>query len=101
MVAGAPRPVEWIGSARADLRSFPEAVRDVVGYALYQAQIGLRHRDVKSLRGFGSTFRKSSHATTGMPFERCLRSGSALPSTCCMPSGKGQAGHRDPDPLSI
>ena len=26
----------------------------MVGYALCQAQIGLRHRDVKSLRGFGS-----------------------------------------------
>ena len=54
MVAGTPTPVEWIGSTRADLRSFPEAVRGVVGYALYQAKIGLRHRDVKSLRGFGS-----------------------------------------------
>ena len=54
MVAGTHTPVEWIGSTRADLRSFPEAVRGVVGYALYQAQIGLRHRDVKSLRGFGS-----------------------------------------------
>ena len=37
-----------------DLRSFPEAVRDVVGYALYQAQVDLRHRGVKALRGFGS-----------------------------------------------
>jgi len=52
VVADAPRPVEWIGSTRADLGSFPDAVRGVVGYALYQAQIGLRHRDVKSLRGF-------------------------------------------------
>ena len=54
MVAGASKPVEWIGSSKADLRSFPEAVRAVVGYALYQAQIGLRHGDVKALRGFGS-----------------------------------------------
>ena len=33
---------------------FPETVRRVVGYALYQAQVGLKHRDVKPLRGFGS-----------------------------------------------
>ena len=29
-------------------------MRRVVGYALYQAQVGLRHRDVKPLRGLGS-----------------------------------------------
>lgn len=34
--------------------TFPKAVRGIVGYALYQAQIGLRHREVKQLRGFGS-----------------------------------------------
>lgn len=54
MAAGAPRPVEWIGSSRDDLITFPKAVRGIVGYALYQAQIGLRHREVKQLRGFGS-----------------------------------------------
>ncbi len=34
--------------------SFPNAVRQIFGYALYQAQVGLRHRDVKPLRGLGS-----------------------------------------------
>ena len=34
--------------------SFPNAVRRIFGYALYQAQVGLRHRDVKPLRGLGS-----------------------------------------------
>lgn len=34
--------------------TFPKVVRGIVGYALYQAQIGLRHRDVKHLKGFGS-----------------------------------------------
>lgn len=54
MVAGLPKPVEWIGSSKADLKSFPEAVQDVVGYALFQAQVGLKHRGVKPLRGLGS-----------------------------------------------
>ena len=48
------KPVEWVGSSRADLRQFPDAVRDRIGFAIYQAQIGLRHRDAKPLRGFGS-----------------------------------------------
>ena len=47
------RPVEWIGSSRADVRTFPSAVREVVGFALYQAQLGSKHRDAKPLRGMG------------------------------------------------
>ena len=54
MLAELPKPVEWIGSSRADLKTFPAAVREVVGYALYQAQVGLKHRDVRPLRGLGS-----------------------------------------------
>lgn len=54
MAADVPGPVEWVGSSKSDLKAFPEAVRRVVGYALYQAQVGLRHRDVKPLRGLGS-----------------------------------------------
>ena len=34
--------------------TFPKTVRGIVGYALYQAQVGLRHRDVKHLKGLGS-----------------------------------------------
>ena len=36
-----------------DLRSFPKPVQDHVGYALYVAQRGGRHRDAKALAGFG------------------------------------------------
>jgi phage-related protein len=47
------KPVAWIGSARADLASFPEDVKDAIGYALYIAQSGGKHTDAKPLRGFG------------------------------------------------
>lgn len=47
------KPVVWVGSSRRDLREFPEPVRDVIGYALYVAQCGGKHRDTKPLRGFG------------------------------------------------
>jgi phage-related protein len=47
------KPVVWIGSSRRDLFEFPEAVKDHMGYALYVAQIGGRHRDTKALSGFG------------------------------------------------
>jgi phage-related protein len=47
------KPVVWIGSTRADLASFPEDVKDAIGYALYIAQRGEKHPDAKPLRGFG------------------------------------------------
>jgi phage-related protein len=47
------RPVIWVGSSRRDLRQFPEPVQDHMGYALYVAQQGGRHRDTKVLSGFG------------------------------------------------
>jgi len=48
-----PKPLVWVGSSRADLKSFPEEVRLVMGYALYLAQVGGKHPDAKPLRGFG------------------------------------------------
>jgi len=47
------KPVEWVGSSKGDLKKFPAAVQDRVGFALYQAQIGLRHRDTKPFKGLG------------------------------------------------
>ena len=49
------KPVSWIGSSYKDFREFPDPVQDSMGYALYQAQIGLKHGSVKPLKGFGGT----------------------------------------------
>ena len=49
----APKPVRWIGSSRDDLRSFPEQVRNRVGGALWDAQIGSKSPYAKPLKGFG------------------------------------------------
>lgn len=49
-----PRPLEWVGSSRDDLRGFPDGVQDHIGFALYQAQLGSKHRDAKPLTGLGS-----------------------------------------------
>jgi phage-related protein len=49
------KPVVWVGSSRADLREFPDIVQDHMGYALYVAQQGGKHRDTKTLRGFGGS----------------------------------------------
>lgn len=49
-----PRPVVWLGDSRERLRSFPRAVREEIGFALYQAQTGQKHILAKPLKGFGS-----------------------------------------------
>jgi phage-related protein len=48
------KAVVWVGSSRDDLRDFPEIVKDHIGYALFVAQQGGKHRDAKVLSGFGS-----------------------------------------------
>jgi phage-related protein len=47
------KTIVWIGSSRNDLKSFPAEVKDVIGYALYQAQVGRKAPSAKPLRGFG------------------------------------------------
>lgn len=48
------KPAFWVGSARSDLRSFPEEVRTDVGFALWVAQRGGRAAQAKPLKGIVS-----------------------------------------------
>jgi phage-related protein len=48
-----PKPVRWIGSSRDDLRGFPQEVRNRVGGALWDAQLGRKAAFAKPLKGFG------------------------------------------------
>jgi phage-related protein len=47
------KPLFWVASSKDDLRAFPEDVKDMMGFALYQAQIGDKHVAAKPLKGFG------------------------------------------------
>jgi phage-related protein len=47
------QPVIWVGASHRDFCRFPNAVQARMGYALYVAQQGDKHRDAKPLRGFG------------------------------------------------
>ncbi len=68
--SGPPKPVFWVASSKKDLKKCPVPVRQTVGQALFEAQKGGKHPDVKPLKGFkgrgvlevvedhdGSTFR--------------------------------------------
>lgn len=47
------RPLYWMGRSHKDLGSFPEDVKDVMGYALHLAQMGEKSIAAKPLKGFG------------------------------------------------
>ena len=47
------KPVRWIGTSLRDLRSFPRAVRNDIGQALFTAQEGETDPAAKPLKGFG------------------------------------------------
>lgn len=48
-----PKPLIWVGSSRKDFQKFPDEVKSDMGYALFMAQCGGRHRKAKTLSGFG------------------------------------------------
>ena len=42
-----------MGSSRRDFQALREELKSRMGYALYVAQLGGKHRDAKPLKGFG------------------------------------------------
>ena len=50
----AVKPLAWVGASKKELLAMPDAVIDVMGYALHLAQNGLKHDQAKVLKGFGS-----------------------------------------------
>jgi len=46
------KPVRWIGPAHRDWKNFPADVQDVMGHALYLAQLGKKAGNAKPLKGF-------------------------------------------------
>ena len=46
--------VEWIGSSKKDLMTFPDEVRHDIGFALTTAQFGGKHESAKPWKGLGS-----------------------------------------------
>ena len=45
------KPLDFIGTARKDLKKFPQTVRDNIGFDLYEVQRGKTPATAKSLKG--------------------------------------------------
>jgi phage-related protein len=81
------KPLEWVGSSKKDLLAMPDPVIDVVGYALHLAQQGLKHNQVKALKGFGSAgVLEVIEDAMAMRTERSIRFASRMPYMCCIAS---------------
>jgi phage-related protein len=50
-----PRKLIWLVDSLDRLAAFAPAVRQKLGFGLYQAQIGQQHESAKILRGFGES----------------------------------------------
>jgi phage-related protein len=48
------KAVIWMGSSREDLKLFPEAAQNSLGYELYLVQCGLDPKDWKSMTSVGT-----------------------------------------------
>ena len=46
------KPLRWIASSLRDLKKFPQPVKQLMGFALDQAQRGGKHPEAKPLKGF-------------------------------------------------
>lgn len=45
------KPIDWVGTALKDLKSFPQEVRETFGFELWQAQTGEYPLSSKPLKG--------------------------------------------------
>jgi phage-related protein len=50
-----PRKLVWLVDSLDRLTGFPPAVRQKLGFALYQAQVGQKHESAKMLHSFAET----------------------------------------------
>lgn len=48
------KPVIWLGDSRKQVQSFPQSIRQDIGSALYDVQLGVTPPLAKSLKGVGS-----------------------------------------------
>mgnify|MGYP001587960035 CR=1 FL=1 len=47
------KSLSFVGASKKDIQEFPDDVKDDVGYALFQVQLGEVPAGMKPLRGFG------------------------------------------------
>lgn len=52
-MAPQPKPIRWMARTKDDLSDSPDQVKDAIGYALYEVQIGQKPANAKPSQSFG------------------------------------------------
>lgn len=87
--------VVWMPGARDELRTYPPEVRYQVGYALYAAQRGGKHRDAKPLHGFkGASVLEIVSPHDGDTYRVIYALGVPDPTTICILHAFKKKSHR-------
>src|SRR5579864_722947 len=81
-----PRNLVWLVDSLDRLTSFPEGVRQKLGFALYQAQIGQKHESAKMLHGFRRPFGRCARTIPAGHIVPCMWRSSRTLSMCFMSS---------------
>lgn len=90
MPAAPLKPVIWVGDSLRELKTFPGAVQDEMGYAIYLAQRDEKHVSAKPLKGLGSGVMEVVSDHRGDTSVRCIRSDSPTACSCCTRSRRSR-----------
>ena len=84
------RPVIWLGDSLRELKAFPAAVQDEMGYAIYLAQCGQKHVSAKPLKGLGSGVMEVVSDQRGDTFRSVYTVDSPTACSCCTHSRRSR-----------
>ena len=90
MPAAPLKPVIWLGDSLRELKTFPAAVQDEMGYAIYLAQRGDKHMSAKPLKGLGSGVLEVVSDHRGDTFRSVYTVRLAERSSYCTPSRRSR-----------
>ena len=89
-MASSLKPVIWLGDSLRELKTFPAAVQDEMGYAIYLAQCGQKHVSAKPLKGLGSGVLEVVSITEAIRSVRCTPFDSSIVCLCCTRSRRSR-----------
>ena len=84
------KPVVWLGDSLRELKTFPAAVQDEMGYAIYLAQRGDKHVSAKPLKGLGAGVLEVVSDHRGDTFRSVYTSDSPIACSCCTRSRRSR-----------
>jgi hypothetical protein len=84
------KPVAWLGDSLRELRTFPAAVQDEMGFAIYLAQCRQKHVSAKPLKGLGAGVLEVVSDHRGTRFAPCTPFDSPTACSCCTRSRRSR-----------